>query len=1169
MADSNANLDPFETASVNATPTAQPQEPSTVGDYASAVGKGIAKGGASLLDMFVSPVLEDFGVYPKNPEESGISDIAERRLPSETKEGPSIVENTVKEALGNAPFGASGIASGAVGSGVTAWRNSASPETPIANTLWGVGVGALPYGGITKIPKAIRQGAGRLAEDNPILQAQRDTGVTARNAGGIGQESSWRKLIRMFRESPFSNAIENREAEGRKQLDTALTNQTGTPLTKEEAGTSLQNAGNEWASGPSGKQAELATRGLILNRQVDPSTTMVDMGPAIQKLTQEFTPPPGAPQMDVGASGLLQKVKDSVNSFAMQKQYGPNWQQYATMGYKPSNQEIPLAAVQYIKRSIGDDLKDGILANSDLSVRNNEIAYGTIARDAESRAYAGTPYANDFKQLQLDWSDYFNNLKTNVTPIIKNGVNAGPALDTLLNQSTKGGQKIADTLKLLPDDVRSDVANFKIRQMSTNANGQFDPATFANNWDSFKKISPEAKEALFGNTTDAYDKLALVAREQARSEGSRNASGTGGVNAMFDAFRTFSKYAVPAAGVGAGMGAAYNYQSGNNKMNEGAEYGGAAGAGVYALGMMAGPRLFSNPAFVRLLATNPPIMKDLPVALRALAANQPQIAHEVTAFQNYVTAKGPSADPNDPFEKATQNAAPSISPPSPVPTEQPKSQPNAPFKQPPDSTRNFPNARQPSAKDPNYFTGPNGQPAPDGFLGGGAVTLPDQVGNTESYADGGIIGGGWPQQSVSTSYSKGGINTYMNGGYTVGPNAGGKGAQWQTMQEGFNEGGYSLRNYALGGLTDTHKPVFNTVMGYLGGGSVWSGPEPIPFLEGGPTGGSSIPFMQSGLEAQGIDHASGGYIGNPKDQIANPFKINSVYNQNLAQGGISHNVNDPRPFYNPQLPRVTGGGWADGGAVNESHNSILDQFFTNDNPLIQPGEGNSPIGARDIPGSADKNRFWNEDSNIAPYNPPGQSDDRIMSHAGGGPVGSPQMNTGTEIGGYANGGPVLTDDDIHKAAPILVNQVMPRESGGKNIMNYIGDSKHTAQGYFQITNTNWRHYAPLLGIQPSNAMASPFEDQLKVAALMYKENGISPWDKAHGGASNYNESQDTTPKGQPQLATSALAQAPQEEDTQSKPQEDNPEVVAANAVMQQDERIHPMAKALIDQIAEW
>jgi len=73
------------------------------------------------------------------------------------------------------------------------------------------------------------------------------------------------------------------------------------------------------------------------------------------------------------------------------------------------------------------------------------------------------------------------------------------------------------------------------------------------------------------------------------------------------------------------------------------------------------------------------------------------------------------------------------------------------------------------------------------------------------------------------------------------------------------------------------------------------------------------------------------------------------------------------------------------------------------------------------------------------------------------------------------------------------------ESRFKNIPNFRYDSGHTAQGYYQITNTNWRKYAPQLGVTTDNAMASSFEDQSRVAALMYKKEGFAPWDRAHGG----------------------------------------------------------------------
>jgi hypothetical protein len=38
------------------------------------------------------------------------------------------------------------------------------------------------------------------------------------------------------------------------------------------------------------------------------------------------------------------------------------------------------------------------------------------------------------------------------------------------------------------------------------------------------------------------------------------------------------------------------------------------------------------------------------------------------------------------------------------------------------------------------------------------------------------------------------------------------------------------------------------------------------------------------------------------------------------------------------------------------------------------------------------------------------------------------------------------------------------ESSDRNIRNYRFDPRHTAGGHFQITDANWRHYAPLVDI---------------------------------------------------------------------------------------------------------
>lgn len=69
-------------------------------------------------------------------------------------------------------------------------------------------------------------------------------------------------------------------------------------------------------------------------------------------------------------------------------------------------------------------------------------------------------------------------------------------------------------------------------------------------------------------------------------------------------------------------------------------------------------------------------------------------------------------------------------------------------------------------------------------------------------------------------------------------------------------------------------------------------------------------------------------------------------------------------------------------------------------------------------------------------------------------------------------------------------------------MNYEGvrqgisptkDKGYTAQGYYQMLNSNWRRLAPKLGIKARNAMAASLEDQTKVALALLRESGQRNW----------------------------------------------------------------------------
>lgn len=70
------------------------------------------------------------------------------------------------------------------------------------------------------------------------------------------------------------------------------------------------------------------------------------------------------------------------------------------------------------------------------------------------------------------------------------------------------------------------------------------------------------------------------------------------------------------------------------------------------------------------------------------------------------------------------------------------------------------------------------------------------------------------------------------------------------------------------------------------------------------------------------------------------------------------------------------------------------------------------------------------------------------------------------------------------------------ESDGRNIPNYRYDKGHTAQGFYQITNSTWKEFAAKAGVDLSqfpNAMSAPRDMQRNVAAEIYKARGFQPW----------------------------------------------------------------------------
>lgn len=102
---------------------------------------------------------------------------------------------------------------------------------------------------------------------------------------------------------------------------------------------------------------------------------------------------------------------------------------------------------------------------------------------------------------------------------------------------------------------------------------------------------------------------------------------------------------------------------------------------------------------------------------------------------------------------------------------------------------------------------------------------------------------------------------------------------------------------------------------------------------------------------------------------------------------------------------------------------------------------------------------------------------------------APPVNVTTGQGGGMKPGGALSLGQLAQLDPVE-RLIAQDESNFRNGPNYRYDPTHTAGGYFQQTNTNWRKYG-----NPAypNAMAAPFEEQLAAERRQRAAEGLGPW----------------------------------------------------------------------------
>lgn len=139
------------------------------------------------------------------------------------------------------------------------------------------------------------------------------------------------------------------------------------------------------------------------------------------------------------------------------------------------------------------------------------------------------------------------------------------------------------------------------------------------------------------------------------------------------------------------------------------------------------------------------------------------------------------------------------------------------------------------------------------------------------------------------------------------------------------------------------------------------------------------------------------------------------------------------------------------------------------------------------------------------YNAVGAAIANAITAALGGATGAGKsggFGPGGAIGGLTIGGSVsgAAAADLKRRfggnIGAALAMIAGAESGGRNVLNYRFDPRHTASGYFQITNSTWRQFARAAGVDLSRyptAISAPFRAQSQVAATLYRARGFSPW----------------------------------------------------------------------------